>query len=92
MTNNERVYRTKGGRTLTQADIDRMADEVAQPDYEIGVLVRRPGRPSIGASAAELVPVRLEPELAASLDKRVAEENTNRSEIIRRALREYLAN
>lgn len=72
-------------------DIDRLSDEVATTDYDISVIKRRPGRPTIGSAAAEIVPVRIDPELVDTLNARANREHTNRSEIIRRALREYLA-
>ena len=73
------------------ADIDCLSDEVATTDYDISVIKRRPGRPTIGSAAAQIVPVHIDPELVDTLNARANREHTNRSEIIRRALREYLA-
>jgi hypothetical protein len=87
----DKTYRTKTGKTLTDADLDAIADEVATTDYDIDALKgRRRGRPLIGSAPAEVVPVRLEPELRAAIEARAEADDTNSSEIIRRALRAYL--
>ena len=87
----DKPYRTKTGKTLTDADLDAIADEVATTDYDIDALKhRRRGRPLIGSAPAEVVPVRLDPELRAAIEARAETDDTNSSEIIRRALRAYL--
>ncbi len=87
----DKSYRTKTGKTLTDADLDAIADEVATADYDIDALKRRRrGRPLIGSAPAEVVPVRLDPELRAAIEARAETDDTNSSEIIRRALRAYL--
>ena len=87
----DKIYRTKSGKTLTDADIDAIADEVATTDYDTEVLkARRRGRPLLGSAPAEVVPVRLDPELRAAIEARAEADDTNSSEIIRRALRAYL--
>jgi hypothetical protein len=92
MTENPKTYRTASGREMTDDDIDRLSDEVAATEYDVSAIrQRRRGRPSIGEGPAEIVPVRLDPQLGAALDERVKREQSNRSEVIRRALREYLA-
>lgn len=92
MPESRRTYRTQSGRDLSDEDIERLADEVAVTDYDITELKkRRRGRPSMGDGPAEIVPVRLDPQLGAALDDRVEQERSNRSEVIRRALRHYLA-
>jgi predicted transcriptional regulator len=50
------------------------------------------GTPStrLGSAPAEVVPVRLDPELRAAIEARAEADDTNSSEIIRRALRAYL--
>lgn len=65
-------------------------DEVAAADYDVDA-IRRRGRPSIGSGPAQLVPVRLDPELLESLRLRALRDHASNSEIIRAALREYLA-
>jgi hypothetical protein len=54
------------GRELTDADLDAIADEVEHKEYDVEQLTtRRRGRPSMGSGPAEVVPVRLDPELRA---------------------------
>ena len=92
MTENPKTYRTASGREMTDEDVDRLSEEVAATEYDVGLIKqRRRGRPSIGDGPAEIVPVRLDPQLGAALDERVEREQSNRSEVIRRALRKYLA-
>lgn len=83
-------YTTPSGRRLTDDEIDQLADEVASTDYDVEQ-IRRRGRPSIGSGPAHLVPVRLDPELLHSLRERAHRDHASNSEIIRAALREYLA-
>ncbi len=86
-----KTYRTTSGKTLTEADIDALADEVATTHYNTEALkVRRRGRPLLGSAPAEVVPVRIDPELRAAIEARAKADDTNSSEIIRRALRAYL--
>lgn len=87
----DKTYRTKSGKTLTDAEIETLADEVSVTEYDTESLkVRRRGRPLLGSAPAEVVPVRLDPELRAAVDARAEADATNSSEIIRRALRAYL--
>lgn len=87
----DKTYRTKSGKTLTEADLDALANEVAIADYDTETLKgRRRGRPLLGSAPAEVVPVRLDPELRAAIEARAEADDTNSSEIIRRALRAYL--
>ena len=90
MPDSRRTYRTATGKVLTDADIEAMADE-AERGYDIELLKkRRRGRPFLGSAPAEVVPVRLDPELRAALDARAKADETTASEIIRRALRSYV--
>ena len=84
-----RTYTTPSGRKLTDDEIERLADEVASTDYDIEQ-IRRRGRPRIGSGPAQLVPVRLDPELLESLRARALRDQASNSEIIRAALRVYL--
>jgi uncharacterized protein (DUF4415 family) len=83
-------YTTPSGRTLTDDEIERLADEVSIKEYDVEQ-IRRRGRPSIGSGPAQLVPVRLDPELLRSLRERALRDHASNSEVIRAALREYLA-
>ncbi len=87
----DKTYLTKSGKSLTDADIDATANEVATADYDMDSLkARRRGRPLLGSAPAEVVPVGLDPELRAAIEARADADDTNSSEIIRRALRAYL--
>ncbi|MFM7044828.1 MAG: ribbon-helix-helix domain-containing protein [Ilumatobacteraceae bacterium] len=78
------------GRRLSDEEINRLADDVASTDYDVEQ-IRRRGRPSIGTGPAQLVPVRLDPELLQSLRDRAQRDHATNSEVIRAALRDYLA-
>jgi len=84
-------YTTASGRKLTDADIDAISDEVAGKDYDVEALkTRRRGRPPIGAGPADVVPVRIDPELRAAIEARAKADNMTTSEVIREALRRFL--
>jgi hypothetical protein len=86
-----KTYRTPSGRELSDADVDAIADEVEHKDYDVEELKsRRRGRPPIGTGPAEVVPVRIDPELRAAIEARAAAEHMTTSEIIREALRRFL--
>jgi uncharacterized protein (DUF4415 family) len=87
----DKTYITKSGKTLTDADIEQLADEAATTDYDIETLKsRRRGRPLIGSAPAEVVPVRLDPELRAAVEARATADQTTTSDVIREALRRFL--
>lgn len=86
----EKTYRTKTGKVLTDADIEKMADE-AERGYDVeDLLKRRRGRPMLGTAPAEVVPVRLDPDLKHAVEARAEADHTTTSEIIREALRRFL--
>ncbi|HEX2038096.1 MAG TPA: ribbon-helix-helix protein, CopG family [Acidimicrobiales bacterium] len=75
---------------LTDAAIEAMADE-AEREYDVEELkARRRGRPMLGSSPAEVVPVRLDPDLKQAVEARAMADHTTASEIIRQALRRFL--
>ncbi len=84
--------RTKTGRTLTDTELDALAVEVETTDYDVETLKqrRRPGRPAMGSGPADVVPVRIDPELRAAIEARAEAEATTTSAIIRDALRKFL--
>ena len=86
----KRTFTTPSGAQLTDEDIDRIAADVETTAYDVEQ-VRRRGRPAIGSGAAQLVPVRIDPELLTSLRARAARDHASNSEVIRAALRDYLA-
>ena len=60
-------------------------------DYDVEALkTRRRGRPTMGSAAAEVVPVRLDPELKRAVEARARRERATTSEIIRQAIRSFL--
>jgi hypothetical protein len=79
------------GTPITDADAEAMADE-AERGYDADTILRRRrgGRPSLGSAAASVESVRLDPELKRALLTRAAEEHVSVSEVIRRAVGEYL--
>jgi hypothetical protein len=79
---------TVGGVEITDAIIDRLVEN-AEAGYP-GVTARRAGRPAMGQGPATTVAVRLDPTLHQALVERVEGENSNASQVIRDALREYL--
>lgn len=86
----KKVIGVSNGIAVTDDDIERMADE-AERGYDVDeLLARRGGRPRIGSAPAEVVPVRIDPELRAAIDARAAADDKSTSEIIREALRRYL--
>ncbi len=84
------TYRTKSGKVLTDPDIEAMADE-AEAGYDVDLLrSRRRGRPRLGSGPAEVVAVRLDPDLRQAVQACADSQETTPSEIIRRALRHYI--
>jgi len=91
MKNRQKTYRLKSGVVVTDSDIRRMADDVATRDFDLSKFTRLPGRPLMGKAVAEVVPVRIEPSIVKSIDRRARKEGTTRSDIIRQAIKSYLA-
>lgn len=91
--NGQRVYgRTKSGEPITEEMIERFAEE-AERGYQPGQLTGRrrgPGRPPLGDAAKSVESVRLEPDLRDQVARRAATEGVTVSEVIRRALRQYV--
>jgi len=84
-------YKTASGRELTDEEIVALADEVAATDFDVEVLARRRrGRPPMGSGPAAVVPVRLDPELRRAVEERAGLDQTSTSDVIRRALKDYL--
>ena len=91
MKKKNRVYHMLDGEILTDADFERMSDEFATRDFDLSKFTRLPGRPLMGKAVAEVVPVRIEPSIVKSIDRRARKEGTTRSDIIRQAIKLYLA-
>ena len=77
------------GVPVTDEMIQEWADE-AERGYDVEVLKKR-GRRPIGDGAARVVPVRMDDSLAAAVDQRAEKDGTSRSEIIRSAVRAFVA-
>ena len=80
---------TIDGVPVTDEMIQEWADE-AERGYDVDVLKKR-GRRPIGDGAARVVPVRMDESLAAAVDQRAEKDGTSRSEIIRSAVRAFVA-
>jgi len=89
MIEKESGRRTVRGVPVTDELIENAAAE-AEVGYDVADLRRRGGRRPIGSAPAEVVPVRLDPELRAALAARAQAEHTNASDVIRQALRAWL--
>jgi uncharacterized protein (DUF4415 family) len=87
-----KTYTTASGRELTDDDLDTIAAEVEHAEYDVEEMKtrRRRGRPRLGSTPAEVVPVRLDPDLKSAVEARAEAEHLTTSEIIRKALRRYL--
>jgi hypothetical protein len=89
----ERTYgHTKSGKPITEGMIEELAAE-AELGYHPGQLQGRrrgPGRPPLGEAAKNVESVRLEPALRAEAAERAETDGVSLSEVIRRALRQYL--
>jgi hypothetical protein len=84
-------YATRSGRVLSDSDVEAISHEVVITDYDVEQLkTKRRGRPSMGSGPADVVPVRLDPELREAVEARANEDKTTTSDVIRRALKEFL--
>jgi hypothetical protein len=84
-------HKTKTGRLLSDADVEAISREVETEDYDVEELkAKRRGRPRMGSGPADVVPVRLDPELREAVEARASEDDTTTSDVIRQALREFL--
>ena len=90
MKKRQMTYRLKSDTVVNDSDIQRMADDVATRDFDLSKFTRLPGRPLMGKAVAEVVPVRMEPSIVKSIDRRAKKEGTTRSDIIRQAITNYL--
>lgn len=86
-----KTYRTKSGRVLDDNDVESISNEVESATYDVEMLkTRQRGRPTMGSGPADVVPVRLDPELRDALQARATSEKTTTSDVIRRALKDFL--
>ena len=83
---------TRSGTPIDDKMIEELADE-AERGYSPEQLRGKPrgrGRPPLGVAAKAVESVRLDPDLKDQTVQRAADEGVTVSEIIRRALRQYL--
>lgn len=80
---------TIDGVPVTEEMVQAWADE-AERGYDIGTLRKR-GRKPKGDGPARVVPVRLDGTLLGALDERAQHDHTSRSDVIRAAIRAYVA-
>ena len=67
------------------------SDTFERWDYAVDVLKnRRRGRPPMGSGLADVVPVRIDPELLVAIEARAEADHATTSEIIREAIRRFL--
>jgi len=89
MTDNHPNTPTSGGVPITDEQVEHLATE-AEHGYDTETLRRRGGRRPMGSAAADVVPVRLDPELRAALAQRAEADHATTSDVIRQALRAWL--
>ena len=77
------------GVPVTDEMIQQLADE-AEKGYDVDQLRKR-GRKPMGDGPARVVPVRLDDTLLTAVDERAERDHITRSELIRAALRVYVA-
>lgn len=89
----KRVYgHTKSGKVIDDDMIEALADE-AEEGYDVDALIARRGqrgRPPLGRGASTVESFRIDDDLKGALAARAESEGVPASEILRRALKEYL--
>lgn len=84
------TFRTKTGRVLNHADLEALADQ-AEAGYDVGHLASQPLRARTASAPLVVVAVRLPADLAAAVQALAASENTSLNELVRDALRRWVA-
>jgi len=88
------AVRTRNGRVVTDADLERMAAE-AEAGFDLSTWKRRPGRPALGADDASghspRVGTRVPAELRDSVAHYAEADGKTVSEVIRELLEDYVA-
>lgn len=83
--------KSKDETIVTDDMVEKMADE-AEKGYDVDEIQRRRGggRPAMGSGPASVESVRLDPELKKQLLLRASKDGVSISEVIRKALRNYV--
>jgi hypothetical protein len=90
MTRKKTYGKTRSGVNVTDQLVQELAAK-AEAGYDVDkTLRRRGGRPPLGAAAATVESVRLDPDLRQALAERAARDHETTSSVIRTALRRYL--
>lgn len=87
-----RPLTTKSGHELTEADVERLADEF-EVGFDLSTWEPRPGRPRLDPNAADHAPriaVRVPASLHARVASRAAAEGRSVSQVVRALLDEYV--
>lgn len=93
MTTTKKSYgRSANGVELTDDVIEKLAAK-AETGYDIDELKpkMRRGRPPLDDGLTDLLQVRLDSDLRSKVTARAEADGTNQSEVVREALRSYLA-
>lgn len=77
------------GVPVTDEQIQEWADE-AERGYDVEKLRKR-GRKPVGDGPGQVVPVRIDETLLTALNERAEQDHVSRSELIRAAIRAYVA-
>ncbi len=88
------AVRTKNGQPVTDADLERLADE-AQAGYDLSTWKRRRGRPPLAALLAgdrsPRIATRLPEQLHEDLERCAADEGRSVSQVLRSLVEEYVS-
>lgn len=84
-------YVLKSGRVINDRELEIMSEKIEHEQFELSQFKRLRGRPRLGKDPSVIVPVRLNADLVDKLDLRVNDSGQTRSEVIRLALKNYLA-
>jgi Ribbon-helix-helix protein, copG family len=85
----KKTHGTSRGHVIDDDTIETLAAE-AEAGYDVTKLRRRGGRQLMGTAPAEVVPVRLDPDLRDAIERRAEADHTTASDIIRTAIRQFL--
>lgn len=85
----KKVLGVFGSQSITQSDIERMADEAERGYGDAQLRHAGRGRHALGDGPARAVQAPLDPQLHAALEQRAKADHKTLSEIVRAALHEY---